>query len=326
MLFKPLSNHPLYKGDDVDHARHTLSSLFTPIILEPCQSEKPFTAEVYGVELSKLAITYLHFGKECLAGPVEPLDFHTVQLTKSGTCVFNNQYDSISGSTQDAVMLSSEQQTLVNHSADNGILCLIIKDQELRNYVLLWLGKDKLQKIDFKLKIDLRNPKVATFISFFETMVAELNRPGGILEMPTALASMEETLISLLLSSLDHNLDDILYSNVNKSGIFQIRKIEEYLEAHATDPIDIQTLANETGYSVSSIFRTFRSHRNYTPMEFLKNIRMRLAHKKLSQTCPGKSVTAIAFECGFSHQGRFSIDYKKKYGESPSETLKKASR
>jgi AraC-like DNA-binding protein len=32
-------------------------------------------------------------------------------------------------------------------------------------------------------------------------------------------------------------------------------------------------------------------------------------------------VTAVAFRWGFSHLGHFTTDYKRRFGETPSETL-----
>ena len=39
---------------------------------------------------------------------------------------------------------------------------------------------------------------------------------------------------------------------------------------------------------------------------------------------PGESVTEIAMQWGFTHMGRFSIEYRRRFGESPSETLSRA--
>ncbi len=58
-------------------------------------------------------------------------------------------------------------------------------------------------------------------------------------------------------------------------------------------------------------------------MEFLKRVRMRLARQQLLQAGPGRSVTFIALECGFAHLGRFAAEYKRYFGESPSDTIKR---
>ena len=84
-----LSNHPMFAGEDVDQARQVLSTMFTEISLEPDTGNAPFKAEVNGVELPKVGITHLRFRDDCIAGPIAPLDFHTVQFSQSGNCTFD---------------------------------------------------------------------------------------------------------------------------------------------------------------------------------------------------------------------------------------------
>lgn len=56
--------------------------------------------------------------------------------------------------------------------------------------------------------------------------------------------------------------------------------------------------------------------------------RVRLAQARADLEAPGHntSVTTVAYDCGFSHLGRFAREYARRYGESPSETLRRARR
>jgi len=318
-----LSNYRMFAGEDVDQARDVLSSMFTEISLEPDRGNSPFKSEVNGVELSKVAITHLRFRNDCVAGPVTPLDFHTLQLTQSGSCTFDIGKQVVPGDQNKGVVLSAGQKVRVHHTDDNDILCLIVKDQVIRDVISSWIGHANFPALRFRPRFDPKQSRPASLIALFNTFVSELNRPNGLLEAPAAAASLEHALITSMLTGLEHNLDDLLRLPAAMAGNTQIRHIEEYLEAHATQPIDMQTIARETGHSVSSIYHTFRRRRGYTPMEFLKRVRMRLARQQLLQAGPGRSVTTIALECGFAHLGRFAAEYKHYFGESPSATIKR---
>ncbi|HEX2431520.1 MAG TPA: helix-turn-helix domain-containing protein, partial [Aestuariivirgaceae bacterium] len=39
---------------------------------------------------------------------------------------------------------------------------------------------------------------------------------------------------------------------------------------------------------------------------------------------PGDTATAIAYDCGFGHLGEFAQSYRLRFGESPSETLRRS--
>ena len=47
------------------------------------------------------------------------------------------------------------------------------------------------------------------------------------------------------------------------------------------------------------------------------------AVQALRRAQPEESVTEIAMSWGFSHMGRFSVEYRKRFGEPPSDTLRR---
>lgn len=99
----------------------------------------------------------------------------------------------------------------------------------------------------------------------------------------------------------------------------QVRRAEEYIEAHWDQPITVEALAAATGAGAPSIFHFFKASRVYGPMVFVKRVRLRHARRMLMM--PDKSVTSLACDCGFANLGHFAKDYGKCFGEVPSETL-----
>jgi AraC-like DNA-binding protein len=59
-------------------------------------------------------------------------------------------------------------------------------------------------------------------------------------------------------------------------------------------------------------------------MELVASRRLEAARSMLAAGA-ASTVTDAAVRCGFSHLGRFSITYRRAFGESPSDTLARAS-
>jgi AraC-like DNA-binding protein len=57
-----------------------------------------------------------------------------------------------------------------------------------------------------------------------------------------------------------------------------------------------------------------------TPIELVASRRLEIARSLLASG-RATAVTAAALHSGFSHLGRFSLLYKRSFGESPSDTL-----
>lgn len=57
-------------------------------------------------------------------------------------------------------------------------------------------------------------------------------------------------------------------------------------------------------------------------MAFLQHIRLEKVRDELKTARTGQSVADIALKWGFSHLGRFASEYRARYGELPSGTLR----
>ncbi|MBS8241752.1 AraC family transcriptional regulator, partial [Marinobacter lipolyticus] len=97
-----------------------------------------------------------------------------------------------------------------------------------------------------------------------------------------------------------------------------------YIEQNVRDNIDMETLSSVSNMSVRSIYNAFSKTFSTTPRCYIKQLKLRkLREDLLEGRC--RNVTEIALDYGFSHLGRFSSDYRKTFGELPSETMKMTS-
>jgi AraC family ethanolamine operon transcriptional activator len=95
------------------------------------------------------------------------------------------------------------------------------------------------------------------------------------------------------------------------------------LEAGTLD-MDLAGLARRTGFSLRSLERIFRDGLGMTPGRWFRNIRLNRALRDLMWPEPECSVTGVATRWGFRHLSRFSGEYRKTFGELPSQTLARA--
>ena len=83
-------------------------------------------------------------------------------------------------------------------------------------------------------------------------------------------------------------------------------------------------VAGAAGVSERVLQLTFKRKMGTTPREELARIRLDAARRRLEQADPGTSVTGTALDVGFLHFGRFSQRYAARFGERPSDTLRRA--
>ncbi|MDZ7717353.1 MAG: helix-turn-helix transcriptional regulator [Balneolaceae bacterium] len=93
--------------------------------------------------------------------------------------------------------------------------------------------------------------------------------------------------------------------------------IWEVMEANYFYDLNIQDFAKIANRSLSAFKRDFKKHYQTSPGKWLTERRLKRA-KSMLQT-GNKTISQVAFDCGFSNLSHFSRTYKAEYGMSPSE-------
>lgn len=97
---------------------------------------------------------------------------------------------------------------------------------------------------------------------------------------------------------------------------------QEFIEEHYGEAVCMEDLCRETGFGVRTVQRCFREYFDLTITEYLKALRLDAARRELAVAHPSQHlVTEIALRHGFRHLGRFSVEFRQRFGESPSQTL-----
>jgi AraC-like DNA-binding protein len=100
------------------------------------------------------------------------------------------------------------------------------------------------------------------------------------------------------------------------------RKAREFLHAKSDAPVYLAELCTATGVPERTLRDIFQSILGVSPLKYLQLRRMRQVRQALQQADKrDHSVKQIALASGFWELGRFAVEYKRLFGESPSETL-----
>lgn len=94
----------------------------------------------------------------------------------------------------------------------------------------------------------------------------------------------------------------------------------DYLEANDHQPLTTAELCRQVGVSAPSLYRGFMERFGIGPKRYLYVRRLEGARRDLRSAPPEVRVADIANEWGFWHMGRFAADYRRQFGERPSET------
>src|SRR5215510_12772793 len=98
-------------------------------------------------------------------------------------------------------------------------------------------------------------------------------------------------------------------------------RAEAWLREKLAEPPTIASLCQALDASERTLHEAFRQHLDTTPKAYLKVLRLNAARHDLLQGEKRQRVTDVALDWGFLHFGWFSQDYRRLFGETPSQTL-----
>ena len=108
----------------------------------------------------------------------------------------------------------------------------------------------------------------------------------------------------------------------NKSSELYVKKAITYMNNHYKEPLTLDSISELCGITKHYLAREFKRYTGQTVLTYLNTLRCKNAQLLLTD---GKTVTEVAYECGFDSISYFSRTYKKQMGIPPSAaTHKKA--
>lgn len=184
------------------------------------------------------------------------------------------------------------------------------------------LGRQIEEPVRFRGVLDLSSPDGRAWW----TLLVNTHRSqllGSMMRDPRMAAPLTQSVMTGLLTLTENQFSAELQAPVAACAPSMVARAIEFIHASAGEPLTVADIARAVGLNVRTLQRSFHRHAGTSPMQFLRDVRMRRAHEDLLAGDPGvTSVTVIAARWGFTNHGRFAQDYRRAYGTSPSETLR----
>lgn len=96
-----------------------------------------------------------------------------------------------------------------------------------------------------------------------------------------------------------------------------IIKAKDFIEQHYTDHCTLEMVAESAGLNPHYLSRLFIKHLDYSPTDYIWQLRAEKGVRLLCQT--GLTIAEIAYQCGFKNPYHFSRHIKKQYNHAPKE-------
>ena len=279
-------------------------------------------AGVKGVVLRNLAIYDVQLRAEARIETAPVAGAILLHVPLSGLSRIALGKEKIDATPERACIVQRQRGVALLHASSRHLVVRINEDA-VRGFVSNKLGRQLQSPVLFRSQMDLlqaANFQLLVFLKWISNASAQQDVQSSI-----SVDEYENLIIGQLILGQPNTYSEELFENRSRRIPARIAKAVDFISEHSDKEVTIDDIARASGLSVRALQDGFRRTYDQTPLEFLRNTRLKKARFKLAQPASsGESVTNIALECGFQHLGRFSARYKDRYGELPSQALRHA--
>lgn len=272
-----------------------------------------------------MSLNFIAYGAKTLISPGELRSFYLLQIPLTGAAAIRNGPCQYGSTPLAAAMLNPHHETtMIWEEGTEQILVQIDRDS-LQTHLSGLLGVRADKPLTFTGPLDLRQGGGRALACLILHLVNGIDAGHGAFGGGGLMSrQIESTILTGLIEALPNNYSHLLGLGGGAARPRQLRRAEEFIEAHLDQPITLDDIAAAACTTPRSLQIAFRKFRDTTPMRYLRDARLARAHQDLLTAGPGSTVTDIALRWGFSHLGRFSQAYRARFGETPQATLRAA--
>jgi AraC-like DNA-binding protein len=313
---------PQIQTGDADEASDILSRVYLPLSLRPTGAA-PLDMHMRAEELSMLTAGYLRFGTDVFIGSDE-MPSYCIEAPLSGVAR-NVWHDGRMERTTVgmAAVFTPGMPVGLDWSSDCREICVMVSEAQMRAQLETMLGRPVQKRITFARRMNLNTRASYDWFGLVRILAREAGRTDGVLTHRLAVDNLQRLLVQGLLLIQPHNYAEELAAEERHASAAVLKRAVDLMHGHPETSWDTAGLAHATGVTARALQKAFQRAGHPPPMTYLRRLRLESVHTQLTDSDPGATtVTAVAGRWGFVHLGRFADQYRRQFGESPSETLR----
>jgi AraC-like DNA-binding protein len=218
------------------------------------------------------------------------------------------------------IVLSPTRTNTLAPERGCGRFALALSRDALVRELAALLGRPVAAPLEFATDLDLDHGYGRSLARYLRAAVDDFEEIDPLLRAPPALGAFEQFVINSLLLAHPHNYSEELRRDERQPASRDVRRAIDYIEANLTAPITLADIVEAAGVAGRVLFKHFKRTTGTSPMAYLRNARFAGVHEALRRARPADRVVEIAARWGFDHIGRFAIEYRRRFGEKPSQT------
>ncbi|MFJ4175335.1 AraC family transcriptional regulator [Microbacterium sp. NPDC089696] len=320
-----LSGYRLYQGPQLESAQRSLAKLYSPqterageIVPVGHHPRHRGISSVSGVRMTHLTLANIRLGEQSQLRIAAQNAYHlAVPLSGEIGCYFGSRKVQM---TPGMVAVTAPQDPVLIPSwgTDAAVLCLQIHPGVLESELSRLLGRPVGMPM-IASDIDLESPAGRSWVATLGLLLRELSTADSLLATQRGYGEdLQRLLIAAFLRATEHQYSSELANEVAPPRWRSVKRAIEAIDRAPERAWTLAELALIAEVGSRRLQQGFSAQVGMSPMAYLHAVRFDRVRNDLLTGVDAIGDTAMKW--GFTHLGRFSVGYRRRFGESPRET------
>ncbi|NGP08130.1 AraC family transcriptional regulator [Rhodococcus sp. 14C212] len=300
---------------DWDEAEHVVSDAYFPHTLAPLAAGTEPHVDVRALQLGPLRLARIGWGAEVTVQSDHP-GAYAVNIPLSGrieSVTAGREVVSVQG--QASVFRPDTAATITRWTDDCEIVGVKLDRDYLDRELARILGRPDLQLPE---QVDLTGEAGQSWMTLLRSVVDQLRADEELWRNPLVAEQLSGALTSAFVLAV---MPEGGTGTAARPRI--VKRVLDRIHEDPAQPWTSADMAELAGVSVRRLQEGFREYLGVCPRDYLLDLRLERIHEELAAGDPATtSVTEVALRWGMTHTGRFAAAYRRKYGVTPSATLR----
>ncbi|MEO5680339.1 MAG: AraC family transcriptional regulator [Acidimicrobiales bacterium] len=313
----------LFSTDDRAVAEGLGRSLLGPHRLRD-DDQPGFWASAHTAEVGSATLASLACGRRTELVLLAPPRFLVI-VPGRGRAVVRIANRCATATARVAVVLPPGAPASICWPAGTSHLVVALDGRALLRHLSRLLDRPLDHPLSFEMEMDLACAAARRWNLAIELLHAELAEPRSLLRTGVGVGQLEDLVMGSLLYGHRSSYSTALRLPAQNGGPGATRMARDFIDAHLREPLSVAAVAAACGVSARTLQATFQSELQTTPTTYIRTRRLERVRADLSDHRSGSqaTVTEVAGRWGITHLGRFAAEYRSRFGESPSQTLRR---
>lgn len=315
-----LGSYPVLRTRNLDEARAAVSARYCDHKLDLCNGGDLRVTHNH-VRGGHVSLNLLSYGADVTINPGELQDFYLLQIPLAGVAQISHRSEDITASAHCATILNPDRPSqMIWHGGCQKLMVQIDADfltrvaQEATGVGLPGAVRFN-PSVDLKGQAGLRLRQLSISIAYaIEAGVVDFTKQD------LAQLAMERDLTLALLEAQPSNVSHLFQTPDPQGAVHYLRRAVDYIHSSLHEALTLDDIAAAAQVHPRTLQAAFKDQFRCTPMQYLRDQRLNKARYHLLQRRNRLNVSQIAYDCGYNHLGRFSRDYRARFGQAPRDT------